>query len=50
MQDDKDDLNGMRNNNRSPKFVEERDPTLLGDCSFIGEDDCPLSYWFGTMA
>jgi len=31
MQDDKDDLTGMRKNNEIPKFVEERDPTPLGD-------------------
>jgi len=31
MQDDKDDLTGDRNNNRIPKFVEERDLTPLRD-------------------
>jgi len=31
MQDGKDDLTGRRNHNGIPKFVEERDPTPLGD-------------------
>jgi len=30
MQDDTDDLTGMRNNNGIPKFVEKRDLTPLG--------------------
>jgi hypothetical protein len=30
MQDGKNDLNGNKNNNEIPKFVEERDPTPLG--------------------
>jgi len=34
MQDDKDDLTGMRNNNRIPTFIEERAPTPLGGMQF----------------
>jgi hypothetical protein len=31
MHDGKDDLTGMRKNSGIPKFIEERDPTPLGD-------------------
>jgi hypothetical protein len=31
-----------------PKF-EERDLIPCGECSFTGERDCPLSYWFETI-
>jgi len=49
MQDDKDDLTGMRKNNGIPKFVEEEgSDSARGYCSFIGENDCVLSYWSGT--
>jgi len=50
MRDDKYDLTGTRNDNEIPKFIEERDPTPLGESSFTGENDCLLSYWFGMTA
>jgi hypothetical protein len=37
MQDGKDDLTGVETTKGIPKFVKERDPTLLGNCSFTGE-------------
>jgi hypothetical protein len=38
MQDNKDDLTGMRNNNGVPKFVEEKDPTpLRGNVVSLGK-------------
>jgi hypothetical protein len=37
MQDGKDDLTGDRNKNGIPKFVEERDPTPLGNVILLGK-------------
>jgi len=34
MHDGKVDLPGTRNNNGTPKFIEERDPNLLGKIQF----------------
>jgi len=42
---------GERNNKRIPKFVKEKDPTLLGDnVSFTGGKGRLLSHWFKTIA